>query len=247
MFDFRVQFQYESRTPNDQTKNIEHELRQQLPSLADTFQNVHILRPADSHSEDHRDFHISEQLCPYIQFIRRDFGDVYQYDGDDNIFENFTIFLESSTEYRINRRQFTCQRELDTHGLVYARLNLGTMLTDNEIDPNFLAWKLWDMGIGLTNMAAECTTSETQQSTNYYTADGSTYSAEDEAIVQTICKQTTLPSMLGLPSDTTDDQIENRFQRLMTQLAIKWISIRSGPFARDRLVAAHQEHFKDAN
>lgn len=246
VFDFRVQFQYEPRTANDQPESIEEQLRRQFPSLSDAFKNAHILRPADSNAEDHRDFHISEQLCPYVQFIRRDYGDVYQYDGDDDIFKNFTIFLESSTEYQINRRQFTCQRQLDTHGLVYARMNLSTMLVNNEIDSNFIAWKLWDMAMGLTNIAGECTTPETQQATNYYAADGSNYNAEHKAIVQTICKHTKLPSMLGLTPDATADQVEAHFQRILTQLGDRWKYIRSGQFAHDRLVAAHQEYFPEA-
>ena len=246
VFDFRIQFQYEPRTANDQSESIENQLRQQFPSLSDAFQNAHILRPADSNVEDHRDFHISEQLCPYIHFIRRDYGDVYQYDGDDETFANFTIFLESSTEYQIDHRQFTCRRHLDTRGLVYARMNLSTMLSDNQVDSDFIAWKLWDMGIGLTTIAGECTTSETQQATNYYTADGSNYNAEHEAIVQIICKQIELPAMLGLTPDATDDLIETHFQRIITQLGDRWKYIRSGQYAHDRLVTAHEKYFQEA-
>jgi hypothetical protein len=238
VFDFRVQFQYETRTANDQTENIEKELRQQFPSLSDEFRNANILKPADSNAEDRQDFHISEQLCPYIRYIRRDFGDVYQYDGNDDTFDNFTIFLESSIEYGIDHRRFTCRRELDTHGIVYGRLNLSTMLVDNEIDSDFLAWKLWDM-------AGQCTTAETQQATNYYTPDGSNYSAEDEAIVQRICTQPTLSSMLGLAPDASDDQLEADFQRMTAQFGDRWKYIRSGPFARGRLITAHQEYFTE--
>ncbi|CAF5010878.1 unnamed protein product, partial [Rotaria magnacalcarata] len=79
-------------------------------------------------------------------FIRRDFGDVYQNDGNDELFENFTIFLESSAEYQINRELCTCKRQLDTHGLVYARLDLSTMMSSNVIDEELLILKLWNMG-----------------------------------------------------------------------------------------------------
>ncbi|CAF4743575.1 unnamed protein product, partial [Rotaria magnacalcarata] len=80
----------------------------------------------------------------------------------------------------------TCKRQLDTHGLVYARLDLSTMMSSNVIDEELLILKLWNMGEGLTTIAGQFTTDETQQSTIYHTADGNQYTAHDEALVQRI-------------------------------------------------------------
>jgi hypothetical protein len=219
---------------------IEYELHQQFPSLGQDFQNEYILTPL-SLQNDEKEFKISKQLCPYINFIRRDFGDVYQYNGDDNLFENFTIYLESSVEYSIDRIQSICKPSLDTHGLVYARLDLNSMISSNTIDENLLISKLWDMGTGLTSIAGECTTPETQQSTNYYTNNGDTYTAEDEALVQRILKQQNLRSMLGLPHYAPSHQIQQAFDHIMNQLESKWHSIRFGPSARDKLDTYYNE------
>ncbi len=238
IFDFRIQFQYNPRTCSDQLNTIEYELHQQFPSLEQNFRNENILIPLEN---DENEFQISEQLCPYITFIRRDFGDVYQYKGDDTLFENFTIYLESSVEYYIDRKQSICKPNLDTHGLVYARLDLNTMISSNTIDENLLISKLWDMGTGLTSIAGECTTSETQQSTNYYTPNGDMYTAEDEALIQRILKQQNLRSMLGLPHYAPSNQVKHAFDQIMNQLESKWHCLRFGANAHDKLNASYDE------
>ncbi|CAF2333554.1 unnamed protein product [Rotaria sp. Silwood2] len=227
IFDFRIQFQYNPCTRSDQMDTIEYELHQQFPLLSSKFKNENILQPLNNNINDDQEFYICKELCPYVHFIRRDFGDVYQHSGDDKLFENFTIYLESSVEYHINHQQSTCKRELATHGIVYARLDLNTMVSSNSIDEDLLIEKLWNMGEGLTSIAGQYTTSETQQSTNYYTHDGNKYTAQDEALVQTILKQSTLHSMLGLTNDATDDEIEQSFKHITNQLDMKWNCIRA--------------------
>jgi hypothetical protein len=222
---------------------IEYELHQQFPSLDPNFKNEYILKPCENDEQEL--LFISERLCPYIRFIRRDFGDVYEYNGADPLFENFTIYLESSVEYSINKDQSTCKPALDTHGLVYARLDLSSMTSSNIIDENLLIDKLWDMGKGLTSIAGQYTTSETQQSTNYYTSDGDIYTAEDEALIQRILKQSTLSSMLGLPRYAKNDEIKQNFQRINNQLVNKWHYIRLGTNAREKLHASYDQFFNE--
>jgi len=223
---------------------IQYELHQQFPSLGSNFKNENILKPFEN---DEQEFYISEQLCQYINFIRRDFGDVYQYNGDGELFENFSIYLESSVEYSINRSQSTCKRALDTHGLVYARLDLNTIISSNQINEDLLIKKLWNMGEGLTRIAGEYTTSITQQSTNYYTSNGDIYTAEDEALIQRILKQPTLCSMLGLPKNANDDQIKQKFQRITNQLENKWHCIRMGTNACEKLNAFYEQFCNEQN
>ncbi|UJR31700.1 hypothetical protein I4U23_019180 [Adineta vaga] len=242
VFDFRIQFQYNPRTRRDQMTTIEYELRQEFPNLDSNFKNENILHPINSDTDDI--FQISEQLYPYIRFIRRDFGDVYYYEGDDPLFENFTIYLESSVEYQINRNDFTCKRHLSTHGIVYARIDLNTLMSSNVIDENLLIDKLWDMGTGLTSIAGACTTSETQQSTNYYTSNGDQFTAEDEALVQTILKQSILTSMLGLPENASSGDIEHSYHRISTQLNKKWLCFQRGLAAREKLEAFYENYLK---
>ncbi|CAF0738436.1 unnamed protein product [Adineta steineri] len=246
IFDFRIQFQYDPRTHSDQMKTIEYELRQQFPLLDENFQNENILRPITDNMNDDQ-FYISEQLFPYIKFIRRDFGDVYHYAGDNKLWENFIIYLESPVEYRIDRNELTCTRELATHGIVYARLDLNKMMSSNTIDENLLIEKLWDMGFGLTHIAGKCTTSETQQSTNYYTTNGGKYTAEDEALVQTILKQLNLPSMLGLRNSASNNEIKQTYERIKTQLDGRWHHIRSGNMAQEKLDAFYYQYFNGEN
>jgi hypothetical protein len=225
---------------------IEYELHQQFPLLDPNFRNENILQPFNNNNmNDDQELFISKQLCPYIQFIRRDFGDVYQYEGNDQLFENFNIYLESSVEYHINYHQSTCKRELESRGLVYARLDLNTMVSSNSLDQDLLISKLWDMGIGLTSIAGRCTTSETQQSTNYYSRDGITFNAEDETLVQTIHKQSTLYSMLGLPKYATDGDIKTSFRRITNQLQSKWHCFRCGNTARDKLYRYYEQYFNE--
>jgi hypothetical protein len=226
---------------------IEYELRQEFPSLDLNFKNEFILQPFNNNIHDDQEFRISEQLFPYIRFIRRDFGDIYHYNGDDELFENFTIYLESPVEYRIDRQNLTCQRELATHGIVYARLDLNTMISSSTINEDLLISKLWDMGNGLTTIAGRCTTSETQESTIYYTANREKYTAGDEALVQTILKQSTLRSILGLSNNATDDDIEQSYNRIMNQLNTKWHCIRSGSIAHEKLDALYHEYFNEQN
>ncbi|CAF3888433.1 unnamed protein product, partial [Adineta steineri] len=246
IFDFRIQFQYDPRTHSDQMKTIEYELRQQFPLLDENFQNENILRPITDNMNDNQ-FYISEQLFPYIKFIRRDFGDVYHYAGDNKLWENFIIYLESPVEYRIDRNELTCTRELATHGIVYARLDLNKMMSSNTIDENLLIEKLWDMGFGLTHIAGKCTTSETQQSTNYYTTNGGKYTAEDEALVQTILKQLNLSSMLGLRNSASNNEIKQTYERIKTQLDGRWHHIRSGNMAQEKLDAFYYQYFNGEN
>ena len=226
---------------------IEYELHQEFPSLDPNFKNENILQPFNNNVNDDQEFRISEQLFPYIRFIRRDFGDVYHYNGDDELFDNFTIYLESSVEYRIDRQQPTCKRELATHGLVYARLDLSTMISSGTINEDLLISKLWDMGTGLTTIAGQCTTSETQESTSYYTPNGEKYTAGDEALVQTILKQSTLRSMLGLSNNATNGDIEQRYNRIKNQLNTKWHCIRSGPIAQEKLATFYDEYCNEQN
>ncbi|CAF0765697.1 unnamed protein product [Rotaria sordida] len=246
IFDFRIQFQYNPCTRSDQMDIIEYELRQQFPSLNSNFKNENILRPLNNNINDD-ELYICQDLCPYVRFIRRDFGDVYQHNGDDELFENFTIYLESSVEYSIDHQKSTCKRQLDTHGIVYARLNLNTMISSNSIDENLLISKLWNMGEGLTCIAGQCTTSETQQSTNYYTFDGQEYTAQDETFVQTILNKSTLHSMLGLTNDATDDEIEQTFNCITHQLQTKWDCIRGGQSAREKIYAFYHQYFNEQN
>ncbi|CAF4938319.1 unnamed protein product [Rotaria sp. Silwood1] len=240
IFDFRIQFQYNPCTRSDQMDTINYELHQQFPSLSVNFKNENILEPLNN-INNYEEFYICKELCPYVHFIRRDFGDVYQHNGDDKLFENFNIYLESSVEYSINYQQSICKRHLDTHGIVYARLNLNTMISSNSIDEDLLISKLWNMGEGLTYIAGQYTTSETQQSTNYYTSDGNTYTAQDEAIVQTILQQSTLCSMLGLRNDARDNEIEQRFNYIKQQLHAKWHCIRAGLSAREKIDAFYEQ------
>jgi hypothetical protein len=248
IFDFRIQFQYNSLTRSDRMNTIEYELHRQFPSIDPNFINENILQPLNNnHIHDDQEFSISKQLCPYIQFIRRDFGDVYHYTGNDELFENFTIYLESSVEYLIDYDQSTCKRELATHGLVYARLDLNTMTSSNTINEDLLIEKLWNVSGGLTYIAGQCTTSETQQSTNYYTRDGNNYTAEDEILVQRILKQSTLFPMLGLSNNPTNDEIQQSFNRIKNQLDPKWHYIRSGERAREKLYAFYDQYLNDNN
>ncbi|CAF1000377.1 unnamed protein product, partial [Adineta ricciae] len=242
VFDFRIQFQYHPRTDRDHMSTIEYELRKEFPSLDVNFQNKNILRPIDNQNGE--TYHVSEQLCPYVQFIRRDFGDVYHYNGRDTLFENFIIYLESPVEYRIDYATHTCKRELETHGIVYARLNLDSLMTSNGIDEQLLISKLWDMGTGLTSIAGECTTSNTQQSTNYYTMNGDKYTAEDERLVQRILKGLTLPAMLGLPNHADSHGIDRIYERIMTQLEGKWKCFQHGPTAHEKLTCAYELYQK---
>lgn len=242
IFDYRIQFQYNPRTCSDQLDTIEYELHQQFPSLGADFRNENILTPLP---HDEREFQISKELCPYVSFIRRDFGDVYHYTGEDQLFEDFTIYLESSVEYAIDKNQATCKPTLDTHGLVYARLDLSTMTSSNNIDERLLVEKLWDMGTGLTQIAGECTTPETQQATNYYTANGDMYTADDEALVQRILKQPALCGMLKLPHYAKDYRYKEEFQRVNQQLDQKWHCIHSGSIARDKLRDAYNQYFPE--
>lgn len=244
IFDFRIQFQYNPRTCSDQMNTIEYELHQQFPLLDQNFQNEYILRPIEDKEQE---FYISKQLCPYIHFIRRDFGDVYQYNGTDELFENFNIFLESSVEYSVDRNTSICKPALNTHGIVYARLELNTMISSNTIDEDLLISKLWDMGTGLTSIAGECTTAETQQSTNYYTSNGEIYTAEDEKLIQQIYQRSNLRSMLGLPYNATNREINQNFDRIDNQLVNKWHCIRSGVNARDKLYACYEQFLKEHN
>jgi hypothetical protein len=115
------------------------------------------------------------------------------------------------------------------------------MISSDSIDEDLLISKLWDMGTGLTSIAGECTTSETQQSTNYHTYNGGTYTAEDEAIVQRILKQPDLRSMLGLPRYAPSGQIQEIFDRIMNQLESKWHVIRNGQGARDKLNTTYDQ------
>ncbi|CAF3328892.1 unnamed protein product [Rotaria socialis] len=245
VFDFRIQFQYNPCTRRDQMATMEYELRQQFPSLSFDFKNENILQPLNNNSIDDQELSICKELCPYVNFIRRDFGDVYQNDGDDELFENFTIFLESSAEYQINREQCTCKRQLDTHGLVYARLNLNTMMSSNGIDEELLILKLWNMGEGLTTIAGQFTTDETQQSTIYHTADGNQYTAHDEALVQRILKQSNLHSALGLNRNATDNEIVQSFNRLQDRFGTKWNSIQGGRFASEKLDTLYKNYFNE--
>ena len=240
IFDYRIQFQYNPRTCSDQLDTIEYELHQQFPNLDANFRNEHLLTPI---ADVDKELRISEQLAPYVSFLRRDFGDVYHYNGSDELFQNFTIYLESSVEYVIDRKQSICRPTLDTHGLVYARLDLATMISNNQIDRKLLIEKLWDMGTGLTSIAGGCTTPETQQSTNYYTANGDMYTAEDETLVQRILNSRTLFSMLGLPHYAREYRIEEEYNRINNQLHHKWNSIRSGPIARDKLSEYYDQFF----
>ena len=227
---------------------LEYELRQQFPSLDRNFKNEFILQPFNNNNmKDEQEFYICKQLCPYMIFIRRDFGDVYQNRDDDPLFENFTIYLESSDEYYINRQQSTCKRQLATHGIVYARLKLDTMVSTNTINEDLLVSKLWDMGNGLTCIAGQCTTSETQQATNYYTYDGHKYTAQDEALIHNIRKQSTLKSMLGLSKYATSVDIERSFNELENQLKDKWDHIKFGPSARSKLFACYERYFNERN
>ncbi|CAF0754605.1 unnamed protein product [Adineta ricciae] len=238
VFDFRIQFQYHSRTGRDHMSTIEDELRNEFPSLDVNFQNKNILRPIDNQNDE--TYHVSEQLCPYVQFIRRDFGDVYHYNGTDPLFENFTIYLESPVEYRIDYATHTCKRELETHGIVYARLNLDSLMTSNGVDEQLLIRKLWDMGTGLTSIAGECTTLKTQQSTNYYTMNGDKYTAEEERLVQRILKRSTLPAMLGLSNHADSHAIDQVYKRIMTQLESKWQCFQHGSTAHEKLACAYE-------
>ena len=216
---------------------IEYEINQQFPLLDGNFKNENILKPIGNEEQA---FAICEQLCPYVNFIRRDFGDIYHYNGTDELFENFTIYLESSVEYNIDRAQSTCQRSLDTHGLVYARLDLDTMISSNEIDQDLLIDKLWDMGIGLSSIAGRCTTSETQQSTNYYTKTGEMYNADDEKLVQNILKKPTLRYMLSLSAYAPQNLIKEKYDRITNQLKNKWEYIPQGSVALEKLSAFYE-------
>lgn len=244
IFDFRIQFQYNPHTYSDQLNTIEYELHQEFPLLDENFKNEFILNPMENTDQE---FYISKQLCPYIQFIRRDFGDVYQYKGSDELFENFSIYLESPVEYSIDRQQCVCKPALETHGLVYAKLDLSTMISSNVINESLLVAKLWDMGTGLTSIAGECTTPETQQSTKYYSINGDSYTAEDEKLVQQILKQSRLCFMLGLPSYANSNQIHQDFERIDNQLANKWNFIRSGNIARDKLHTTYEQFCQKQN
>lgn len=232
VFDYRIQFQYNPRTRSDQLDTIVYELRQQFPSLDESFSNENILTPL---RPDDKEIRICEQLCPYVTFLRRDFGDIYHYQGEDELFQNFTIYLESSVEYAGNRQDTIFKPSLDTHGLVYARLDLATMASANHFDRKLLIEKLWDMGMGLTKIVGTCTTPETQQGTNYYASNGEMYTTQDEALVQRILKGRELNSMLGLPHYARVYRYEEEFDRVNNQLQLKWNSIRSGPLARDKL------------
>ena len=232
VFDYRIQFQYNPRTRSDQLDTIVYELRQQFPNLNESFCNENLLTPL---REDDKEMRISEQLCPYVTFLRRDFGDIYHYEGEDELFQNFTIYLESSVEYAIDRQQAMCKPSLDTHGLVYARLDLATMTSANHFDRKLLIEKLWDMGMGLTTIVGTCTTSETQQGTNYYAPNGDMFTAEDEALVQRILKGKQLHFMLGLPHYARTYRYEEEYDKINNRLLLKWSSIRSGPLARDKL------------
>lgn len=247
IFDFRIQFQYNPCTRSDQTTTLEYELRQQFPSLGPNFTNAKILQPIDNAFADDQELYICKEFCPYVRFIRRDFGDVYTYNGDDELFQNFTIYLESSDEYHINNKESTCKRLLDSHGIVYARLHLGAMMSSNSIEEDLLILKLWNMGEGLTTLAREFTTNETQHSTNYYTLDGNRYTAQDEIIVQTIIKQRTLQSMLGLRPHASNNDIEQKFNAIQNQLGTKWNCIKLGPQAREKLDQTYKQYVENSN
>lgn len=185
-------------------------------------------------------------MYPYVRYIRRDFGDIYDYQGNDEIFENFTIFLETSVEYSIDRSKPLCRRSFDAHGLVYARLDLNTMIASNQInDEKLLIDKLWDMGIGLTDLAGKCTTSDAQQSTNFYTSNGSKYTVEDEVLVQNILKSVNLFAMLSLPDYATNDEIKCEFNRIDNQLKTKWNLISKGVTARDKLNTFYEQFMNE--
>ena len=233
IFDFRVQFQHDPH--KHQTNTIEGELHHRFPSLGFDFKNEHILQPMPNSSHQNETFKICEQLCPYVRYIRRDFGDVYSYDGTDPLFEHFSIYFESSVEYSVNSHTSTCRRYFETHGLVYARLDLQSMMNSGSIDEDLLARKLWDMGQGLSVIAGECTTSESQRGTTYHASDGTTYTAEDFALVQTILREETLPAMLGLTRHATDDEIAVRLQCVKNQLNSKWNFILNGRHACEKL------------
>jgi hypothetical protein len=102
------------------------------------------------------------------------------------------------------------------------------------------------MSGGLTYMAGQCTTSETQQSTNYYTPDGK-YTAEDEILVQRILKKPVLPLMLGLTNHATDDEIKQSYDRITNQLDPKWHYIPSGNNARDKLYDNFNRYLHNQN
>lgn len=245
VFDFRIQFQYNPRTHRDKRATIEYELRQQFPKLDDTFTNAQILHPAPNSNGD--TLYISEQLFPYVKFVRRDFGDVYHFNGNDDLLEDFTIYLESSVEYRLDPDDKTCKRELDTFGIVYARLNLSSLMHGNTVDKDRLVDKLWEMGIGLTDIASECTTPVTQQSTNYYTRNGERFTAEDEAIVQRIMLQSSLRPMLDVPRYAKRAVIEERYHALLDHLNAKWHYLPRGLAALDKLTTAYENYLKEFN
>lgn len=224
---------------------IAYELRQQFPSISPDFKNEHILRPCTNDVNSFEEYFISKDLCKYIHFIRRDVGDVYQYKGEDDLFENFTIFLESSDEYFIDHKSSLCKRQLDTHGIVYAKLNLETMLlSSNSIDQGLLVEKLWNMGNGLTILAGKYTTPDTQQSTIYYTHGGDQYTAQDEALVQKILKRSTLHAILELRYQVRPEEVERRFKEIISQLGNKWHCFRNGFIARDKLNSLREEYMK---
>ena len=120
-------------------------------------------------------------------------------------------------------------------------------MTSNGIDEQLLIRKLWDMGTGLTSIAGECTTLDTQQSTNYYTTNGDKYTAEEERLVQRIFKQFTLPAMLGLPNHAASHTIDQSYEHIMNQLASKWQCFQHGSTAREKLTCAYELYQKQQN
>jgi hypothetical protein len=119
------------------------------------------------------------------------------------------------------------------------------MISSNTIDEDLLILKLWDMGTGLTSIAGQYTTSDTQQSTNYYTNNGEMYTAEDEKLVQRIRQQPNLCSMLGLPNNATNEQIKENFNRLDNQLNTKWHCVKCGNAAREKLYTFYDQFINE--
>ncbi|CAF1010321.1 unnamed protein product [Didymodactylos carnosus] len=259
IFDFRIQFQHNAKTGLSET--IMKDLNQHFPN--NHFSTEFVLKPVDE--KDPQDYYIPESLCPYINFIRRDFGDVYEYRGTDPLYKNFQICVQSSTEYKIDRQENICAPELDTHGIVYALLDLKPMVRSilssaslqsnaavlnttstssikslassisSPLNLDHVVSKLWRMGNWLTKLAGDCTSPDVQKCTNYYTKDGVSYTAEDEAMIQTINTESSIYTMLNLNNSATFENVQNAYQERCNQLDSKWNILYNGLKAKQKL------------
>ena len=218
---------------------------QNFPTLTADFRNESILTPIDSHDNNLNQYQIHERLSPFVNYIRRDYSDIYSYDGSDEIFQNVRIELRTATEFRVDKGTNTCSRSRDTRGLVSARIQLQDMMENDTINGEDLAWKLYDVGKGVAKLAGECTTYQNRTNVEYYDQEGSSHTADDDILIRRIMHKNLLLDMLGFDathSTISDRTIENTYRDILNHLEQTSSQVNGVRRAIEKLTKVYEEY-----